>query len=342
VLVQYGFYLSRLLHGDLGRRSSPRAGDSEFFTLFPATIELSLCAMSSRCCSACRPASSRRSSATRGSTRRDGRCAHRLFDADLLVGPAADPASSRCISAGRRCRAASRLQYFIEPVTGFMLIDSLLSGEKGAFRSALSHLILPTIVLGTIPLAVIARMTRSAMLEVLGEDYIRTARAKGLSPLSRRRRPCAAQRADPGGHRDRPAGRRAAHRRDPDRDDLLLAGHRQMADRGDQPRDYPVLQGGTAADRARRHGVNLLVDVLYGVINPRIRHCMMSRSHETPKTRNQPSPPPHPLREFWHYFSPQQRRVAASSSSSSSCCWRSSPDCSRRIRPNLSSTTRRS
>ena len=74
------------------------------------------------------------------------------------------------------------VRYFIEPVTGFLLIDSLLSDDKGAFGSALSHLILPTIVLGTVPLAVIARMTRSAMLEVLGEDYIRTARAKGLSP----------------------------------------------------------------------------------------------------------------------------------------------------------------
>ena len=63
-----------------------------------------------------------------------------------------------------------------------MLIDSLLSDEKGAFRSAVSHLILPAIVLGTVPLAVIARQTRSAMLEVLGEDYVRTARAKGLPP----------------------------------------------------------------------------------------------------------------------------------------------------------------
>ena len=74
------------------------------------------------------------------------------------------------------------VQYYIEPVTGFLLIDSWRSGEPGAFQSALSHLILPVIVLGTQPLAVIARMTRSAMLEVLGEDYIRTARAKGLPP----------------------------------------------------------------------------------------------------------------------------------------------------------------
>ena len=74
------------------------------------------------------------------------------------------------------------LLYFVEAKTGFMLIDSLLSDEEGAFRSALSHLILPAIVLGTVPLAVIARQTRSAMLEVLGEDYVRTARAKGLPP----------------------------------------------------------------------------------------------------------------------------------------------------------------
>ena len=73
------------------------------------------------------------------------------------------------------------LLYFFPPVTGFMLIDSLLSGQAGAFKSAVSHLILPGIVLATIPLAVIARQTRSAMLEVLSEDYVRTARAKGLS-----------------------------------------------------------------------------------------------------------------------------------------------------------------
>ena len=74
------------------------------------------------------------------------------------------------------------------------------------------HLVLPAIVLGTIPLAVVARMTRSAMLEVLNEDYIRTARAKGLCDAARRHRARAAQRADPGGHRDRPAGRLSARR----------------------------------------------------------------------------------------------------------------------------------
>ena len=60
------------------------------------------------------------------------------------------------------------IRYYIEPVTGFMTIDTLLSGQPGALTDALRHLILPAVVLGTIPLAVIARMTRSAMLEVLG------------------------------------------------------------------------------------------------------------------------------------------------------------------------------
>ena len=78
------------------------------------------------------------------------------------------------------------LIYDIPTFTGLYLIDTLQSvvvkveGFK-PFLSALSHLILPSIALGTVPLAVIARMTRSSMLEVLGEDYIRTAKAKGMS-----------------------------------------------------------------------------------------------------------------------------------------------------------------
>ena len=75
------------------------------------------------------------------------------------------------------------INYYFDQPTGFMLIDALLSGQPGAFLDAVRHLILPAIVLGTVPLGVIARMTRSSMLEVLCEDYVRTARAKGLSPL---------------------------------------------------------------------------------------------------------------------------------------------------------------
>jgi peptide/nickel transport system permease protein len=68
-----------------------------------------------------------------------------------------------------------------DSVTGLFVLDSLLTGNKEAFWSSLSHLILPSIILGWFTLALIARITRSSMLEVLSLDYIRTARAKGLA-----------------------------------------------------------------------------------------------------------------------------------------------------------------
>jgi dipeptide transport system permease protein len=165
------------------------------------------------------------------------------------------------------------VQYFPEPVTGFLLIDSLLSDDKGAFKSAVSHLILPMIVLGTNPLAIIARMTRSAMLEVLGEDYIRTARAKGLSKV----RVIAL-------HAFRNAlipvitviGLQVG---------VLFTGAILTETIFSWPgvgkwlieainrRDYPVLQGGLLMLGVMVMVVNLLVDVAYGIINPRIRYA---------------------------------------------------------------------
>ncbi len=68
----------------------------------------------------------------------------------------------------------------VEPITGLVLLDSILRGKSQAFLDALRHIILPSVALSTIPLSIIARITRSAMLEVLHQDYIRTARAKGL------------------------------------------------------------------------------------------------------------------------------------------------------------------
>jgi dipeptide transport system permease protein len=164
------------------------------------------------------------------------------------------------------------VEYEIPRVTGFMLIDTLLSGEEGAFRSAASHLILPAIVLGTIPLAVIARMTRSSMLEVLREDYIRTARAKGLSPA----RVIVV-------HALRNAlipvvtviGLQIG---------TLLAGAVLTETLFSWPgigkwlidaigrRDYPVVQGGILLIATLVIVVNLVVDLLYGVLNPRIRY----------------------------------------------------------------------
>jgi dipeptide transport system permease protein len=162
--------------------------------------------------------------------------------------------------------------YFVDEVTGFMLIDTLLSDEKGSFLDALHHLILPTIVLGTVPLAVIARMTRSAMLEVLGEDYIRTARAKGLGTI----RVVAV-------HALRNAlvpvvtviGLQVG---------TLMGGAILTESVFSWPgigkwlvesiarRDYPALQGGVLVIAALVMSINLLVDLLYGLLNPRIRH----------------------------------------------------------------------
>jgi dipeptide transport system permease protein len=163
--------------------------------------------------------------------------------------------------------------YYFEPVTGFLLIDSLLSGQEGAFKSALRHLILPAVVLGTIPMAVIARQTRSAMLEVLNEDYVRTARAKGLPPW-------------------RIIGLHAL------RNALIpvvtVIGLQVSVAFGGAiltetifswpgvgkwlvdsiaRRDYPSVQGGVLLIATIIMLVNLFVDLLYGVINPRIRHA---------------------------------------------------------------------
>ena len=74
------------------------------------------------------------------------------------------------------------MTYSIPPVTRFMTIDALLAGSWGGFMDALRHLILPAIALGTIPLAIIMRITRASVMDVLNEDYVRTANAKGLDP----------------------------------------------------------------------------------------------------------------------------------------------------------------
>lgn len=77
---------------------------------------------------------------------------------------------------------SGRIQIGMEPahVTGFYLLDSLITGNMAAFKSSLQHLILPAIALASYSTAIIARMTRSTMLEIVKQDYIRTARAKGL------------------------------------------------------------------------------------------------------------------------------------------------------------------
>jgi peptide/nickel transport system permease protein len=78
-------------------------------------------------------------------------------------------------------RIDARAAADLEIVTNFMLIDTLLAGRLDLFVDALRHLVLPAIALGSIPLAIITRITRAAVLDVSNEDYVRTARAKGLT-----------------------------------------------------------------------------------------------------------------------------------------------------------------
>jgi dipeptide transport system permease protein len=269
---QFLDYEDQLLHGDFG--TSIVTQDSvlkAFFQLFPATVELAVCAilfavivgMPLGVIAAVK----------RGSAFDYGLMSVSVTGASMpimwwglmmilifSVFLGWTPVSGRISDA-----------YFIEPTTGFMLIDCWTSDDSGACVSAASHLILPTIVLGTIPLSVVARMTRSAMLEVLSEDYVRTARAKGLGTL----RVIVV-------HALRNAlipvvtviGLQVG---------ALLSGAiltetifswpgvGHWLIESIQRRDYPVLQGGVLLIATLVMLVNLGVDMTYGFLNPRSR-----------------------------------------------------------------------
>jgi dipeptide transport system permease protein len=273
VYVQYLDYLGNLVQGDLGSSIvTKRPVLQEFASLFPATLELSICAMLFAVILGI-PAGIF-AAVKRGTWFDQGVMGVALVGYSmpifwwglLLIVLFSNTLHWTPVS-GR-----ISLMYFFKPVTGFMLIDSIISGQAGAFKSAFQSLILPTIVLGTIPLAVIARQTRSAMLEVLGEDYVRTARSKGLAPLR-----------VVGVHALRNAmipvvtsiGLQVG---------VLLGGAiltetifswpgigKWMVDAVFK-RDYTVVQGGLLLIAAIIMLVNLIVDLMYGLINPRIRH----------------------------------------------------------------------
>ncbi|ALL35930.1 dipeptide ABC transporter permease DppB [Serratia marcescens] len=273
---QYFSYVSNVLHGDLGTSLKSRISVwSEFVPRFQATLELGFCAMLFAVLVGI-PVGVL-AAVKRGS----------VFD-HTAVGISLTGYSMPIFWWGMMLIMLVSVQLNLTPVsgrisdtvflddsqplTGFMLIDTLIWGEPGDFVDAVMHMILPAIVLGTIPLAVIVRMTRSSMLEVLGEDYIRTARAKGVS----RMRVIVV-------HALRNAllpvvtviGLQVG---------TMLAGAiltetifswpglgRWLID-ALQRRDYPVVQGGVLLVACMIILVNLLVDVLYGVVNPRIRH----------------------------------------------------------------------
>src|SRR5918997_1901176 len=159
----------------------------------------------------------------------------------------------------------------IDHPTNFYTLDALIAGDLGAFWDVIKHLMLPAIALGSIPLAIIARITRAAVLDVQNEDYVRTARAKGLAPRIVDLR-----------HIFRNAllpittiiGLQVG---------LLLSGAVLTETVFAWPgmgtwlveaienRNYPVLQGGILFLAVIFVLVNLIVDLSYALINPRIR-----------------------------------------------------------------------
>ncbi len=271
--VQYFEYITGVFKGDLGKSFvTKKPVLEEFAALFPATLELSLCAMIIAIVLGLPVGVI--AGVKRGT----------VFD-HTIMGISLTGYSMPIFWWGLLLILFFSVQLGWTPVsgrlspllwidtdTGFMLIDTLRSNEPGAFKSALSHLILPSIVLATIPLAVIARMTRSSMLEVLQEDYVRTARAKGLPPsrvvmvhaLRNALIPVITV-----------IGLQTG---------VLLAGAILTETIFAWPgigkwivesisrRDYPVIQGGILIIATLIIFVNLLVDVLYGIVNPRIRH----------------------------------------------------------------------
>ncbi len=182
IYVQYGRFMGRLLQGDLGRalRTNEKI-TTEIFERFPATVELSLAAI---LIATALGMFAGIISATRQYSIFDyvsmvvsligvsmpifwlGLVLMIIFSVNLGLVP-----------------LSGRLSYNIEleVVTNLYVLDSIITHNWAAFKDAVWHLILPAFTLSTIPMATISRITRSSMLEVLRQDYIRTARAKGLS-----------------------------------------------------------------------------------------------------------------------------------------------------------------
>jgi peptide/nickel transport system permease protein len=178
---QYLTYMAKILRGDLGRSIlSRRPITDEIRARFPATLELSACALFVALVVGL-PAG------IISATKRNS-----IFDNTAMIGSLLG-ISMPIFWLGLMLNwffavrlgwlpSVTRLDSAIElqRITNLIIVDSILTGNAEALLNGIKHLILPAVALGTIPMAIIARMTRSAMLEVLEQDYIRTARAKGL------------------------------------------------------------------------------------------------------------------------------------------------------------------
>lgn len=269
--VQYGMFMKRLMKGDLGETIFTRQKVwTEIKHRFPATLELSICALFISCFVGIILGIV---SATKQ---------YSVFDYLSMLG-ALTGVSMPIFWLGLVLMLifsvnlgwlpiSGRLSVLIdlEVVTNFYVLDSIITKNWVALKDSIWHLILPAVTLSTIPTAIIARMTRSSMLEVLKQDYIKTAMAKGLSKFKVVYK-----------HALRNAlipvvttiGLQFG---------VLLSGAiltetifawpgvgKWMYEAVMQ-RDYMVIQGGTLVIATIFIVINLFVDLLYAVINPKI------------------------------------------------------------------------
>jgi peptide/nickel transport system permease protein len=269
--VQYGLFLSRLIRLDLGETIWTRQKVwHEIRERFPATIELSLAALFLSCffgiflgiISAAKQYS--------------------IFDyLSMLVSLIGVSMPVFWLGLMLMLVFSLHLGWFpvsgridinteLEVITNFYVLDAIITRNWAALKDVLHHLVLPSVALSTIPMAIVARMTRSSMLEVLRQDYIKTARAKGLSEMKVVFKHALRNSLIPvvtvvglqfgillGG--------------------AILTEHvfawpgvGKWIFEGVVKRDYMVIQGGTMMVATVFVIVNTLVDVLYAVINPRI------------------------------------------------------------------------
>jgi peptide/nickel transport system permease protein len=273
VYKQYWVYVKTTVQGDLGVSvASRRRVTSEIRQRFPATVELALAAMLFAVLAG----------VPLGfiAAKRHGGLFDHLSLVASLIGISIPifflAIILKYIFAVRLAWLPSvgRISVLIDMKhpTNFYILDAILARNWSALWDVIKHLILPAIALGSIPLAVVARITRAAVLDVQNEDYVRTARSKGLPPMTVDRR-----------HVLRNAllpvttiiGLQTG---------LLLSGAVLTETVFAYPgmgswlrdaifnRDYPVLQGGILFLALVFVLVNLIVDISYAIINPRIRY----------------------------------------------------------------------
>ena len=270
--VQYGIYLAGLLQGDLGnslRNGEPVA--SEIGGRLMATLELAVAAM--LIASLVGIAAGVISSVRQRSAWDYGSMVLALVGVSMPIFWLGLMLMYLLAVLFPVMPLMGRIGMGNEPdvLTGLMLVDTLVAGEFGDFVDALHHLVLPALTLATVPMAIVARITRSSMLEVLNKDYVRTARAKGMGEAVVILR-----------HALRNAflpivtvlGLNLG---------LLLGGAvltetifswpglgRYVVD-SLMARDYAAVQGCVLVFAALMAVINLVVDLVYAVLDPRIR-----------------------------------------------------------------------